>query len=244
MEFTEFNQLCRNIFAINADLPQVDDDKTFKLFLLTKRMLEVNRSMNLTAIKEEKAIILKHYADSLTICKYLPKNATLADIGCGAGFPTLPLAIFRPDLKITAIDSTAKRIDYVNETASFLNLDNISAISARAEELGVLKEYRERFDVVTARAVASLPVLTELCLPLVKIGGTFIAMKAQKADEEIRASQNAIQKCGGVMLRSEICSLTDDKINFENRTIVLISKVSSTPKEFPRHFSKISKKPL
>ena len=244
MEFTEFNQLCRDIFSINKDLPQLDDDKAYKLYLLTDHMLEVNKSMNLTAIKEEKAIILKHYADSLTICKYLPSNAKLADIGCGAGFPTLPLAIFRSDLKITAVDSTAKRINYVNETASLLKLSNVTAISARAEVLGASKEYRERFDIVTARAVASLPVLSELCLPLVKMGGLFIAMKAQKADEEALAAQNAIQKCGGDLLRTEIRSLTDDQVNFENRTIVLISKVSTTPKEFPRHFSKISKKPL
>lgn len=244
MEFSEFNQLCRDIFSINPDLPQLDDDKAYKLYLLTVRMLDVNKSMNLTAIKEEKAIILKHYIDSLTISKHLPNGSRIADIGCGAGFPTLPLAIFRPDLTITAIDSTAKRINYVNETASLLKLNNVTAITARAEELGVSKEHREDFDIVVARAVASLPILTELCLPLTRKGGLFIAMKAQKADGELSLAQSAIQKCGGELLKTEICSLTDNQINFESRTIVIISKKAATPKEFPRHFSKISKKPL
>lgn len=244
MNFFEFNTLCTQIFSANPLLPTIDENKSRKLYFLTEHMLEVNKHMNLTAIKEENAIILKHYADSLTISEYIPTNAKIIDIGCGAGFPTLPLAIFRPDIRITAVDSTAKRIDYVNETAKMLDLNNITAIAERAETLGNSIEYREKFDIATARAVASLPVLCELCLPLVKIGGAFIAMKSQKADEEISLSYNAIKKCGGVFTTSRECNLTNGEDIQESRTIVFITKTVSTPKEFPRHYSKISKKPL
>lgn len=244
MEFNEFYKLCLQIFEANTYLPPIDDVKAKKLFDLTTRMLEVNKSMNLTAIKEERAIILKHYADSLAVSPHISQNAEIIDVGCGAGFPTLPLAIFRPDLKITAADSTAKRIAYVSETARMLGLDNVTAVAERAEALGNSRDYRERFDYATARAVAALPTLTELCLPLVKVGGRFIAMKAQKADDELSAAISAIEKCGGKLQQSQAFELRDASTTCEARTIITIDKVKLTPKEFPRHYSKISKKPL
>ena len=244
MEFNEFYSLCLQIFESNSYLPPIDDIKAKKLHDLTTRMLEVNKSMNLTAIKEERAIILKHYADSVAISPHIAQDAKIIDVGCGAGFPTLPLAIFRPDLRITAIDSTAKRIAYVNETARILKLDNVTAIAERAEVLGNSKDYRERFDYATARAVAALPTLTELCLPLLKVGGKFIAMKAQKADGELNDSISAIEKCGGKLLQSQAFELRDADAACEVRTIITVNKIKSTPKEFPRHYSKISKKPL
>ena len=244
MDFNQFNTVCKQIFSANPSLPDLDDDKIKKLYLLTERMLEVNKHMNLTAIKEERAIILKHYADSLTISKYIPKGAKIIDVGCGAGFPTLPLAIFRTDISITSVDSTAKRIEYVSKTAELLNLDNITAIPERAEVLGNSTEHREKYDIVTARAVAGLQILSELCLPFAKVGGTFIAMKSQKADEEISLASTAIKKCGGIISASKEQLLTDEPAAQESRTIILINKTSSTPKEFPRHYSKISKKPL
>lgn len=244
MDFQEFSSLVKKTFEINGYGQLLDQERIQKLYDLTARMLEVNRSMNLTAIKDEGGIILRHYADSLAVSEYIPEGSTVIDVGCGAGFPALPLAIFRPDLKITALDSTAKRINYVAETAVMLGLDNVTAVAARAEDYGNDAKHREKFDVVTARAVAALPILAELCLPLVKVSGSFVAMKASKAQEELELSKNAITKCGG-----EFISITDKPLialdgSFESRYLIKISKVKATPKEFPRHYSKISKKPL
>ena len=244
MTFTEFYDHAQRVFDKNPSLPQLTKEKAEKLFELTTHMLEVNKNLNLTAIKDEKAVISKHYADSLMVNQYIDTNSTVIDIGCGAGFPTLPLAIFREDLTITAVDSTAKRINYVQSTARMLGLDNVTAIAARAEDMANSSQYREKFDYATARAVASLPILTELCLPFVRIDGKFIAMKSQKAADEISASQNAITKCGGVLKNAIEVPLVDVDGTFENRTLVHIAKTSKTPKEFPRHYSKISKKPL
>ena len=244
MEFLQFKELCAQIFAFNQSVPQPNDYQTEQLFVLTEYMLEVNKSMNLTAIKQEDAIILKHYVDSLTISKYISQGATLIDVGCGAGFPTLPLAIFRPDINITAVDGTAKRIEYIKRTAEKLMLRNVRAIAARAEELGNDASFRQNFDYATARAVAALPILSELCLPLVKVGGKFIAMKAQKGDDELELAGNAITKCGGLVTESIKKELLNTDKNVETRSIIVISKHSNTPKEFPRHYSKISKKPL
>ena len=157
-------------------------------------MLEVNKTMNLTAIKEEKAVVVRHFLDSLTIEPFLPKNAKMLDVGCGAGFPSLPVGIFREDLAITALDSTEKRIRYVQSTAATLALPHFSAIAARAEALAHDPQYREAFDVVTARAVAALPVLAELCLPFTRVGGSFIAMKAARGEEELSAAKAAIDR--------------------------------------------------
>ena len=215
-----------------------------RLFALTERMLEVNAHMNLTAITDMEGIILKHYADSLTIAPYIPDNASVIDVGCGAGFPSLPLAIARPDLRITAFDSTAKRIHYISETAEMLGIRNITAITARAEELALDPEYRERFDISCARAVARLNVLSELCIPLVKPGGAFIAMKANAA-EELTEAENALRKLGGKLRCADCFSLISDSAADENpRCMVVIEKISPTPKNYPRNYSQIKKKPL
>ncbi len=244
MDFLEFFNCCKATFAANSELPTPSEDQVRKLYELTDIMLEVNKKMNLTAIKEPEAIILKHYADSLMISRFLPENSSVIDVGCGAGFPTLPLAIFRPNLKITALDSTQKRIDYVKSTAKTLGLDNVTAICGRAEELANDKAYRESFDLATARAVAALPVLSELCLPFVKIGGKFVAMKGQKGESEAAEAQNAIKKCGGTIIDTYRTPLYSQNGDWETRIITEIAKTSPTPREFPRHFSKISKRPL
>ncbi len=230
------------IFHLNQI--ECDENQAKQLYSLTDRMLEINKSMNLTAITDEKLIILRHYADSLTISRYIPQGATLIDVGCGAGFPTLPLAIFRPDLKITALDGTAKRIRYVTETASFLGLNHVVAVAGRAEEYAQKAEYREKFDIVTARAVAGMPVLCELCIPFVKINGTMIAMKSQQGKEEAMAAKRCAALCGGDDPTIISRDLTADGVNFEQRSLIFIKKIAPTPKIYPRHFSKISKKPL
>ncbi|MBE6535051.1 MAG: 16S rRNA (guanine(527)-N(7))-methyltransferase RsmG [Ruminococcaceae bacterium] len=244
MNFTEFYNIALEIWDKNASLPPLTKETAQKLYDLTTRMLEVNKSMNLTAIKDEESVILRHYADSLTVSPYIPTNVKVIDVGCGAGFPTLPLAIFRPDISITALDSTAKRIEYVKETAKTLSLNNITAIAERAEVLANDASYRESFDIATARAVAAMPILTELCLPFVKIGGSFVAMKAAKGDDEAKISANAIAKCGGKLISVDERPLNSRNGDMEQRVIIYVSKETKTPKEFPRHYSKISKKPL
>ena len=248
MEYLQFSEECSRIFQQN-NLPAPSKEQSEKLHYLTEHLLKVNQVMNLTAIRDEKQIILKHYVDSLTLLPYLPEGAKMLDVGCGAGFPTLPIAIFRPDLQITALDSTAKRIEFVKNVATQLNLSHVSPVVARAEDIAHTPQNREHFDVVTARAVAALPVLAELCLPLCRVGGTFLAMKAKQAPDEILVARNAIGSCGGEICATHAISLTSgnnsSEISDSDRRILLeIKKISQTPKIYPRHFSKITKKPL
>ncbi|MBE6534158.1 MAG: 16S rRNA (guanine(527)-N(7))-methyltransferase RsmG [Ruminococcaceae bacterium] len=243
MDLLDFKEKFTTALEENTVVVELTDARIEKLYELTKVMLEVNRSMNLTAITDEDAIILKHYVDSLTVSSYIPQNATVIDVGCGAGFPCVPLAIFREDLKITALDSTAKRIRYIDDTANKLGITNITPIAARAEEFGKQIEYRERFEIATARAVAALPILSELCLPFVKIGGKFIAMKASQGLQEANDAQNAIRLCGGSIGAVDKLVLKAPQ-STEERTIISVSKVSSTPSKYPRHYSQITKKSL
>lgn len=243
MEFSEFNTELLRSLEQNSIGGIYTEQGAKKLYELTKIMLEVNKSMNLTAITDEKAVITKHYVDSLTLSSYIPEGSEIIDVGCGAGFPTLPLAIFRKDITITALDSTAKRIKYLSETAAALGLTNVTTIAARAEELGKNSLYREKFDVATARAVASMPVLTELCLPFVKKGGLFLAMKAAQGSTELSDAKNAISTCGGVVEASDLLTLNSDSTS-DSRLIAVVRKTSLTPSKYPRHYSQISKKPL
>jgi len=242
MTQNEFAFECKRLFELNG-LP-CSELQAEQLYALTTRMLEVNQHMNLTAIKEEKAIVLRHYVDSLMISEYIEKNNRIIDVGCGAGFPTLPLAIFRPDLSIVALDGTAKRIRYVQETAKMLGLTNVFAIAGRAEEYAHQADYREKFDVVTARAVAALPVLCELCLPFARVGGKMIAMKSQQAQDELAQAKNGISICGGKTDEVLQRRLALENEESEQRALILITKIAKTPEKYPRHFSQISKKPL
>ena len=156
-----------------------------ELFAEAARFLQKkNEEVNLTAITDEDGILFKHYADSLTVVPLIPTGAKLCDIGAGAGFPSLPIAIARPDVSVLAVDSVGKKMKALTEQAANVNAANLTALSARAEEMGKDKRYRESFDFVTARALARLNVLAEFCLPLLKTGGIFAAMKAKTADEE------------------------------------------------------------
>ena len=248
IEKSNFFSISEEIFEENGLLEFAKPEIFEKFYFLTEIMLRVNEEMNLTAITDPEAVILKHYADCLLIAKetdaYLPSGSRVVDIGCGAGFPCFPLAIARPDLEILGIDSTAKRIRYVNETASALGLTNLRAESLRAED-GSKKgnPMRESFDVATARAVAALPILTELCLPYVKKGGKFIAMKAKAAPEELESSKNAIKTLGGQLVSVDLLPLRRFSEE-ENRPIISVLKQSQTPEKYPRHYSQISKKPL
>lgn len=222
-----------------------------QMFLLAERLVEVNKVMNLTAITDEDGIILRHLVDSLLISEYIPQNATLIDVGCGAGFPTLPLAIVREDIRITALDSTEKRIRYVAETAKLLGIENVEAVAARAEEFAKLPEHREKYDCATARAVAALPILCELTVPFVKVGGRLVAMKAKGAADELEESRSAIRQLAGarslentVLIEKSLLGTISETEVEEKRAIVLMNKLSSTPKTFPRKFAQIKKSPL
>lgn len=218
-------------------------DKCEKFFALTERMLTENEKYNLTAITEPSKIILNHYADCATLAERLPKGASIIDVGCGAGFPTLPLAILREDLSITAMDSTAKRVNYVGESARLLGLNNVTAVTMRAEDGAKDPKYRERFDFATARAVAEMRVLSELCLPYVKVGGMLIAMKGKNAEYELTSAKRAIATLGGGDVKCESISLvgTEEELT---HPLILVKKKIKTPATYPRAYAQISKKPL
>ena len=220
--------------SINISEKQLNDLDTYY-----KMLIEYNTHTNLTRITEEKEVYLKHFYDSLTLVKAVNlNNQTLLDVGTGAGFPGLVLKIVFPNLKVVLLDSLNKRITFLNSVIEKLDLKNIKAVHDRAEEYA--KDNKERFDIVTSRAVANLNMLSELCLPFLKIRGYFIPMKAD-AKEEIKNAQNAIKTLGGVI---------KDIINFQLpndtgiRTLIKIEKVSKTSEKYPRKFAEIKKKPL
>lgn len=214
-----------------------------KFLKLTERMLEENEKYNLTAITDVDKIILNHYADCAALAIRLPKGVKIADIGCGAGFPTLPVAILRPDVTILAIDSTAKRIGYVNETALLLGLGNVTAVTMRAEDGGKDAKYRESFDVVTARAVAEMRILCELTLPFVRVGGQLVAMKGKNAEFELNSAKKAIATLGGRNTHCESITLTGEGETLTH-PLIIIDKKEKTPTTYPRPYAQISKKPL
>ena len=229
----------------------LSEEQNERLFSLAERLVEVNNVMNLTAITDEDGIILRHFVDSMLISEYISPNSSLIDVGCGAGFPTLPLAIIRPDILITALDSTEKRIRYVQETADMLGLTNVKAVTARAEDFAKLPENREKFNHATARAVASMPMLAELTIPFIKVGGSLVAMKAKGAHEEFEASRSAIRQLAGSkslegaqMIEKNLVGTINEALVEENRTVIIVPKISATPKQFPRKFAQIKKSPL
>ena len=199
-------------------------------------LIEWNEKMNLTAITEPKEIILKHF-----ILKYIDDNSKLVDVGTGAGFPGVPLSIMNPTLKITLVDSLNKRLIFLQEVVKELNLKNIEIVHARAEEFGQNKNYREKFDIATSRAVANLATLSEYLVPLVKIGGKIISMKASNAKEEINDAQKAIEVLGGKIEKIEEFDLPESDIG---RTIIIIDKNKCTPAIYPRKAGTPAKEPI
>lgn len=229
------------LFEENGITPP-SEAQTEAFYRLTAHLLAENERYNLTAITDLPSILLRHYADSVCCEKYIPEGATLLDVGCGAGFPTLPLAIMRPDLRITAMDATKKRVDFVADCASLLGLSNVRAVCGRAEELAA-GEMRASFDCVTARAVAELRVLAELCIPFVREGGIFLSMKAKSASEELAAAQAGIGTLGARLSKREDFALTGNG-EILDRAALLFKKIRPTPPTYPRPFARIKKKPL
>ncbi len=215
-----------------------------------KLLVEWNEKINLTAITEWEDVCIKHFADSLSLnlCynsfndfnqKFSRK--TLCDVGTGAGFPGIPLKILFPELEVSLFDSLEKRVKFLNEVISKLSLQKIDAVHGRAEELAFKKEYREKFDYATARAVASLPVLSEYCLPFVKPGGFFVAYKSEKAPEEIESSVNALKILKGEVSCSKSFVLPGTELG---RNIILIRKTGNITSKYPRKAGTPSKQPL
>lgn len=242
MQYTEFEQIFLKSCKENDVTPPTETQiNLFHRF--TEHLVSVNQITNLTAIRDIPDIISKHYVDSLLASHLIPQNARVLDIGCGPGFPSIPLAITRPDLQITALDSTQKKINFVNDSKDLLALDNLTAISARAEDHEFMKKIG-KFDVVVSRAVARLNILCELSLPYVKIGGFLLAMKAAKADEELDLAQNAIKTLGGANTTIHKRTLILENKTSEERALIYVQKTSATPPIYPRPFATIKKKEL
>ena len=205
-------------------------------------LVEWNEKMNLTSMTEEHEVYLKHFYDSIATSFYtdLTKELTICDVGAGAGFPSIPLKIIFPNLKVTIVDSLNKRIHFLNQLAEALELDNVSFVHDRAETYGK-GDYRASYDIVTARAVARLSVLSELCLPLVKKGGHFIALKSSKGEEELEEARFGIGVLGGKVLDTISYELPEDA---GERQMIIIDKRSQTPKKYPRKPGTPNKSPL
>lgn len=201
-------------------------------------LVEYNKNVNLTAITDPVEILYKHFIDSILLTKYVDfsKKSAIIDVGTGAGFPSVPIKIFYPDIKITLLDSLNKRITFLKELCQKIEID-AEFIHGRAEIIGRMPEYREKFDISCARAVANMSLLSEYCLPFVKVGGIFAAMKGPS--ENINISLNAVNLLGG-----EIENDFSYEIESEKRKIVVVRKVSQTSTSFPRNSSQIKKKPL
>jgi len=206
-------------------------------------LLETNQTMNLTAIRDPEEAILKHIADCGICAAAIPPKADLLDVGSGAGLPAFPFAILRPDIKVTALDSTGKKVDFIAETAKKLELPNLRAICRRAEDLAKDRSYRERYTAVSARAVARMNILSELCLPFLKVGGVFLAMKSRLADEELTEALSGIGTLGGKPRETRRFSLVGGDEEAD-RCLILVDKRAHTPPQFPRVYTRIAAKPL
>ena len=203
-------------------------------------LVEKNKVMNLTAITEPSDIATLHFLDSaalLTLADF--RDKTVADVGTGAGFPGLPLRIVEPSIRLTLLDSLNKRIDFLGEVCTDLGLSDVACVHSRAEEFAA--EHRESFDIVTSRAVANLRMLCELCLPLVKVGGHFLAMKSVDSDEELAQARGAIAALGAVAERQADYTIPGTDVRHR---LIILKKVKKTEKKYPRTFAKIKKNPL
>lgn len=221
--------------SCGIDLPKNLYDK-FNIY--ADFLVEYNEKVNLTAITDPMEILCKHFIDSACLLKYvdISNNSSLIDVGTGAGFSSVPLKILRPDIRLTLLDSLNKRIDFLKQLCDKLEID-AEFIHGRAEDISKMPEYREKFDYSCARAVANISTLSELCIPFVKVGGSFISMKGPT--EDVSRGTNAIEILGGSVANSIDYSLFD-----EQRRIFVIRKISQTPIKYPRNSAQIKKKSL
>lgn len=219
-------------------------EEKYHMFMEYMKLLkEWNEKINLTAITEDEDIVKKHFIDSIKVFKIeaFKKCNNLIDVGTGAGFPGIPISIMRPEVNITLLDSLNKRVNFLDTVIKSLQLKNIKAIHGRAEELARNKEHREKYDVVTSRAVANMAVLSEFCIPFTKVGGYFIPLKGPAIDEELAMGKGAIEKLGGKL--QEVIKVNIEDSDMEHN-LVVVKKVKGTAMVYPRKAGSITKKPL
>ncbi|MEA3493928.1 MAG: 16S rRNA (guanine(527)-N(7))-methyltransferase RsmG [Candidatus Margulisiibacteriota bacterium] len=210
----------------------------FEVYL--KELLKWNRKFNLTSITKPDEIKLKHFEDSLSISQVVNlTDQSIIDIGAGAGFPGIPLKITFPQIQLALVEATRKKVEFLRHVVSTLNLKDVEIIWGRAEE--IVKDKREQYDISLSRAVAKLNVLSELCLPFVKVGGIFVAYKEEKIEDEIQSAENAIKILGGKIKEMKKVKLPDSEII---RSLIIIEKISPTPEKYPRHPGMAKKRPL
>lgn len=238
MDLQEF----QDIFQRECDKNNVafDVNKSKQLYEYMKLILEWNEKINVTAIKDEKEFIVKHFIDSLTLNSFFKEVNRALDIGTGAGVPGIPLKIYHPDAKFSLIDSVNKKITVLKDVIEKLNLQKIEALHIRAEELAKNEEYREKFDVVTTRAVSNLATISEYMLPFVKIGGKAICMKGPNVEQELEEAKKAIKLFGGEIEEVKMIQINEE---FE-RNLIIINKVNKTDKKYPRGQGKPAKEPI
>jgi 16S rRNA (guanine527-N7)-methyltransferase len=233
MDFKEFEKIGKNYNL------EVTEELYNQLEVYAQYLVEYNEKVNLTAITEHSEVYIKHFLDSLIPLTYvdIPQGASLIDVGTGAGFPSIPMKLYRPDIKLTLLDSLNKRIVFLESLCEKLHID-VECIHGRAEDFGKDECYREQFDYATARAVANLQVLSEYCMPFVKVGGAFIAMKG--LSEDVTTANKAIATLGGRVSNDVKYTIPPE----DSRRIIVVEKVAHTPKQYPRISGKIKSKPL
>lgn len=233
--FPDFELCCSAFEKYGLNL---DEQIYKKLYVYCDFLIEYNKNVNLTAITDSSDILYKHFIDSILMLKYvdIPQNAHIIDVGTGAGFPSIPLKIYRPDINLTLLDSLNKRITFLQLLCEKLEI-KAEFIHGRAEDVSKKPEYRGKFDVSCARAVANMSLLSELCIPFVRVGGEFVSMKGP--NEDLSLGFNAIKILGGNVSRETNYSLEN-----EERRIIQIKKISQTPTKYPRNSSQIKKKLL
>lgn len=212
-----------------------------KLDIYADFLVEYNQNVNLTAITDPEGIAIKHFADSLVpFAEIEHKDLSIIDVGTGAGFPSVPLKTYDESIKLTLLDSLNKRIVFLQKLCEKIGLKEVNFVHGRAEEVGRKPEFREKYDLATARAVASLRELAEYCLPFVKVGGFFVSLKGGDCEAEVDEAKNAIKLLGGRIVDVKKYKLSDDA----SRSVIIIQKVSQTPTKYPRQSAKIAKSPL
>lgn len=237
---------------IGIQLTELQINQFYEYYLY---LIEKNKVMNLTAITEFEDVVIKHFIDSILICKvewfekFILNGRTgdgvrMIDVGTGAGFPGIPIKIVYSDIKITLLDSLNKRINFLNEVIEKLELKDITCIHGRAEDYGCNPEYREKFDICVSRAVANLSTLSEYCVPFIKIGGKFVSYKASEIEEELHLAKNAVKLLGCNIDNVLKLNLSDGKENVYERSFVIINKEKKLQKKYPRKSGTPSKNPL
>lgn len=234
----------KDILVEQAKLSHIEltDEQIEKLSRYYELLIEWNEKMNLTALTEPHDVALKHFCDSILLLTYaeIPENSSLIDVGTGAGFPSLPIKIVRPDIKLCLLDSLNKRLVFLSEVVKELGLNEVQIVHSRAEDGARKSDLREKFDYATSRAVAQLNVLSEYCLPYVKVGGAFLSMKGKYSEEEISNAKVGIKLLGGKTEKVDTYNLADGS----ERTIINVKKMSKTDRLYPRTSAKIKNKPL